>query len=204
MVGRPKGYRPPQKPGPSASDRVRMVLMADGLGMSAGELAEPTRGDSNADDAAQAVRMTLVRGRKDLDGLFWGDLFPAKGLKSFTIHKVLKDFPVKEVLEIAAGTHPLSGVTDVKTVEKWFPTRSRRNTLDGSSVANTALALLVSDSITEGFTSIYAAAISVGTTKDTLSGVKSGKWRTYWPRTWTALSSLTGLPEAELRALKNS
>ena len=87
--------------------------MADGLDVSAGKLAEPTRGDLNADSAAQAVRMTLVRGRKDLDGLLWGDLFPAKEKRPGNIHKVMKDFPVREVLEIAAGTHPFSRVTDV-------------------------------------------------------------------------------------------
>lgn len=205
IIGRPRGYRPARKHGPSAAHRARMVLMADGLGLSAREIAEPTRGDSDSDNAARAVEASLIRGRKGLDGLFWGDLFPSKGLKPSTIHKVLKDFPVKEVLEIAAGTHPLSRVIDVKAVEKWLPTRSRRNPLAGYSVADTRLALLVSNSITARFPSIYAAAKSVGTTKDTLTEVISGKRRSYWrSNTWTALSSLTGVPEAELRALNNS
>ena len=56
--------------------------MADGLGLTAGELARPTRGDSKPDYAAQAVRVGLSRGRKDLDGLLWGDSFPVKGSNS--------------------------------------------------------------------------------------------------------------------------
>lgn len=178
--------------------------MSDGLGLSAGRLSVPNL-ESSKDrvSAAQAVRMTLVRGRKYLDGLLWGELFPAKGKKPSNIHKVLKDFPVKEVLEIAAGTHPLSKVTDVESAQKWFPANNRRNPLDGYSVTDTALAILISNVITERFPSVYAAAIFAGTTNDTLTGIMSGGRRKYWRHTWAALATLTGVPEVELRALNS-
>ena len=118
--------------------------------------------------------------------------------------KVLKDFPVEEVLEISAGTHPLSRVPDVKAVEKWFPSPRKVDPLEGYAVGDTAIAQMVSKSITKRFPSVRRAAKSVVMLLDTLKDVILGKYPTHKPHTWTGLSALTGLPEVELRALNDS
>ena len=75
--------------------------------------------------------------------------------------------------------------------------------LDGYSVADTALALLIGSVITKRFTSVYAAAHYAGIAPTPLPEVITDKLRTYTRNTWKALSALTDVPIAELRALNN-
>ena len=200
LIGNPKGYRPPRKSGVSKEYRVEATLLHDGLQKLLGDLGQRFRGKSD-EDGQKVISKAIKRGRRDLDGLLWGELFPGKEKKAWHIHKVLKDFPVREVLEIAAGTHPLSRVSDVESVKQWFPTSREVNPLEGYEVADNELSHLLATAIIDRFDSVAAAATTVGISHRTLTGMIWNKWSTYSWKTWAAISALTETPETELRDL---
>ena len=193
LAGNPRGHRPQSKSGSSIVLRVRATLINKGLGKTVSQVAEDLLGLSDA-DSKRATEQMLRRGRNDFNGLLWGDLFPAKGTTPQNIHKVLKNFQVDEVLQIAAGEHPYSKVVDVSDLEDWVPMPRQSDPLYGFHVADTPLARQVADTISERFDSIGAAAKSVGLTHDTLKEILEGKERKLWRETLTALTTLVGQP----------
>ncbi len=194
----PGGYRPPRKAGTSISDRVRLTLLHDGLGKTVGQLAMEVY-EASDPAAADAIGERIRRGRRDLQGLTWGRLFPAWGLPSTHIHKVLRAFPVNEVLQMAAGVHPLSGFTDTTAIARIAPQGAQP--LVGLIVGQSELSQLVAEHVNQRFQTIHEAAVSVGITQTTLRDVMTGRHQVFRNTTWAALSQLTGRSIDDLRPL---
>ena len=201
----PRGYLPPRKPGAEITTRIAMVLLSDGLDQTARQIYENSpQEDIDIGLGIKSVQNRIKSGRKDLEGLSWGDLAPQKNKPAWNINRVLKDFSVLEVLKIASSRHPLSIEVEIEPIKKWFPQPKGLDPLKGFCVADNPLAQCVAETIRQRFRTIKMGAKSVGLSFDTLKGVLTNRWSFYRCNTWIALSALTGRSQTELRRLKNA
>ena len=201
----PTGFHPSKRRGPDITVRVRITLLRDGLGKTSRQIFEKELpGKVFTRNAELSIHQSVRLGRRDLEGLQWGKLFPAVEKRPSNINKVLKDFPVLEVLQISSMQHPLSSVVDVKPIKKWFPTPKEIDPLNGFKVADNPLAKIVAETIRQRFRTVHAAAKSSGMNHKSLQRTVTAPGPHLWNKTLRGISVLTGLPVAELRRLKNA
>jgi len=201
----PRGFRPPRRKGVDITERVRITLLKDGLGMTSRQIHEKENPGQVYTEALElSINQRVRLGRLDLEDQRWGELLPANERRPGHIHRRLRNFPVLVVLQIARGQHPLSSVTDIQAVEKWFPQPKVIDPLKGYEVADNPLAKVVAATIRQGFPTVFAASKSAGMNYKILELIVTAPRQRLWNTTVRALSGFTGLAEDEIRRLNEA
>lgn len=116
--------RPSNKPGWPAAEQIRTVFLHDGLGLSLRDLAERLLHGQSTNDL-RTITQRVQRGRQTLLGMRWGQLMSLRS-SATSIHRLFHGLLVTEVLEIAAGSHPLANERDREAMERWMTADSRQ------------------------------------------------------------------------------
>ena len=193
------GYRPPAKPGATISTRIVATLLHDGLGMPYGKIAQ--RLQLITVDASEAMRARVRRGREDLEGLLWGELFPLGRRPPESVHGLLRYYSVTDALRVARGEHPLSNETDMDRVARWSPEAETTMFSDVNFIAEAPLAQALGKALNGRFPSLYAVAEHTGINHSVFRKLLDNKQQYVKASTIPILCELMDMDEGDVREL---